>query len=218
MKRAAVLVGIPLLLILVWVSGGSHSDSTAEVRITADHPTDLRSSVIAAMVGLGGVRVGEQTTYDGRGSSTLNFDIPTARLEEALRVLDGLGATVTSQRVDLSSAVDNAKGVGTQLGDVSGCLQQVGAKTTAEGCREVLDAVRAKLDASSVDLERARLTVEISPSGVSNPALIIAIALLCCAAIGMAVMVWRSTRRPADVDLREFPDFGSDDELHLRRN
>jgi len=170
------------------------------------------------MVGLGGVRVGEETSYDGRGSSTLRFDLPTARLEEALRALDGLGATVTSQRVDLSSATDEAKDVGTRLGDISGCLQRVGSETTAASCREVLDAVRRRLDTSSIDVERSRLTVVISPSGVSNPALLIAVALLCCAAIGLGVLLWRSTRRPPDVDLTQFPDLGSDEELHLRRN
>ncbi len=218
MKRAAVLVGIPLVLALLWMSSGPRSDSTAEVRITADHPTELRTSVVAAMVGLGGVRVGEETSYDGRGSSKLAFDVPTARLEEALRALDGLGATVTEQRVDLTSAVEDAKGVGASLDLVSGCLDRLGSSTNAQNCRDALGIARRQLDSSSVNLERSRLTVEISPSGVSNPALIVAIALLFCAAIGLGVMLWRSTRRVPEVDLREFPEFGSDDELHLRRN
>ncbi|MCC6227085.1 MAG: hypothetical protein IT195_11875 [Microthrixaceae bacterium] len=218
MKRAAALVGIPLLLALLWVSSESRSTNTAEVRITADRPTELRTSVIAALVGLGGVRVGEETSYSGRGSSKLAFDVPTARLEDALRSLDGLGGTVTSQRVDLTSAVDDSKRIDTSLGDVSDCLQRLGQGTTSETCRNALAGARKQLESSSVDLERSRLEVQVDPSGVSNPALIIAIALLCSAALGLGVMLWRSTRRPPDIDLTDFPDFGSDDELHLRRN
>lgn len=218
MKRVAVLVGIPFLLALLWVSSESKSGHSAEVRITADHPTELRSSVIAAMVGLGGVRVGENTTYDGRGSSRLEFDIPTARLEEALRSLDGLGGTLNRQEVDLTTAAEDSRAVDRSLDEVSDCLDRLGEATTSVACRNALAAARKQLDSASVDLERSRLAVQIDPSGVSNPALVIAIALLCSAALGLGVMLWRSTRHPPEIDLTDFPDFGSDDELHLRRN
>ena len=224
-KRTLMLLALPVALAVVWAVRSTGGDRSAQVDITADHPTDLRTAVIASMSNLGGVRVSEHTSFDGRGSSELTFDVPTAKLEAALGALDGLGGTVTDQQVDLSQATDQAKDVTSRLGDLEGCLSKVSdASSVSSGrsalstCQSDLSAVTSKMDSATVALDRAQLVVRIHPTGVSNPALIVAVILLLGAAAALGVLMWRSSRSHQDVDLREIGQFDSDDDLHLRRN
>jgi hypothetical protein len=70
-----------------------------------------------------------------------------------------------------------------------------------------------------VDLTTSVLVVKISPISGSNPALIVAVLLLIIAAIGIALLLWRTDRFHPSVDVREMAEFeGVDDDLHLRRN
>jgi len=220
-----MLLALPVALAVVWAarsSGGAHS---AQVDISADHPTQLRTAVIASMSNLGGIRTGEHTSFDGRGSSELTFDVPTGKLEDALGALDGLGGTVTDQQVDLTDATNQAKDVTSRLGDLQGCLSKVAdssgvssGKAALSTCQDDLAAVTTTMGAASVALDRAQLVVRIHPTGVSNPALIVAIILLLGAAAALGALMWRSSRSHEELDLREMTHYDSDDDLHLRRN
>jgi hypothetical protein len=220
-KRNALLLGIPAVLLVLLLSEGFGSSHSAEISITADHPAEFRRTVLATVVALGGERTGESTDFAGRGSSTLTFAVPTARLEETLDALGDLGGAVTDQQVDLSSATDDAQSMSDRLDDVAGCLDSAGSSSQAIAeCRADLDAAVGRFDEAGVDLERSELVVDISASGVSNPALVLAIVLLIAAAAGGAVLLWRLWRpsAPSDVDLRDFDEYDGDDDIHLRRN
>jgi hypothetical protein len=220
-KRTVLLLGIPAVLLVLLLSEGFGSSHSAEISITADHPAEFRRTVLATVGSLGGERTGEETSFAGRGSSTLTFSVPTARLEETLEALGSLGGTVTDQEVDLSSASDEAKSMSDRLDDVSSCLESAGSSAQALAqCRADLATATGRFDSAGVDLERSELVVDIKASGVSNPALVVAVVLLIGAAVGGGVLIWRVARpsgRP-DVDLREYDEFDGDDDLHLRRN
>jgi hypothetical protein len=220
-KRTALLLGIPAVLLVLLLSEGLGSSHSAEISITADHPTQFRRTVLATVVALGGERTGESTEFGGRGSSNLTFSVPTARLEETLDALGSLGGTVTDQEVDLSSATDEAQSMADQLDEVQSCLDSAGSSAQAIAeCRSDLATATGKFDSAGVDLERSELVVDIEAAGVSNPALVLAVVLLIAAAVAGAVLIWRTTRPGArtDVDLREYDEYDGDDDLHLRRN
>jgi hypothetical protein len=223
-KRTVLLVGVPLVLVVLWMAERTGSEHSAKIDIVADHPTDFRRTVTATVVGLGGQRVGESTSFGGRGSSRLTFEVPTAHLEDALDALGQLGGRVTDQQVDLTDASADATSMSDQLDEVRSCLAEVGTSGDVSNrlseCRSALDQATGRLESSKVDLATSTLDVEIEAAGVSNPALVIAIVLLIAAAIGAAVLVWRMSRGngTAAVDLRDFDGYESDDDLRLRRN
>ena len=221
-KRTALLVGLPAVLLVLWLADQSGSSHSAKVDIVADHPTEFRRTVIATVVGLGGERIGEETSFGGRGASELRFAVPTGRLEEALDALGRLGGEITDQQVDLADASDEARSVADQLDDARRCIDRADVTDPAAlaACQADLDQASGRLGSAKVDLATATLAVDIQPTGVSNPALVIAIVLLIAGAIGAAVLVWRMTRIRHDdeVDLRDFDDYQSGGDLHLRRN
>jgi hypothetical protein len=223
-KRTVLLIGVPLVLVVLWLADHAGAEHSAKVDIVADHPTDFRRTVIATVTGLGGRRVGESTSFGGRGSSRLTFEVPTAHLDDALDALGRLGGRVTDQQVDLTDASAKATSMSDQLAEVRSCLAGVGTSGDVSGrldeCRTTLDRATGQLDASKVDLTTSTLDVEVEAAGVSNPALVIAIVLLIAGAIGAAILVWRMSRDTgvAALDLRDFDGYESDDDLHLRRN
>jgi hypothetical protein len=220
-KRTALLLGVPAVLLLVLAGQHLGTSHSAEISIAADHPTEFRRTVMATIVALGGERTAEETSFGGRGSSKLTFAVPTARLEDALDALGKLGGTVTDQEVDLASASDQAQSMSDQLDDVASCLSSAGGSSSAVArCRDDLDAATGRFQSAELDLERIELVVDIHPTGVSNPALVVAVVLLIAAACGGAVLIWRTARpsRSEEVDLREYDEFDGDDDLHLRRN
>jgi hypothetical protein len=220
-RKAILLIGIPAVLVAFLVADGVGSSHSAEISITADHPTEFRETVLATVRSLGGDLVGEDTSFGGRGSSKLTFSVPTVRLEQALDALGDLGGQVTDQQVDLSDATAQAQSMSDRLDALRGCLADAGnGDASLSQCRDDLDAASAQLRGAQVDLERSELVVDVEASGVSNPALVVAVVLLIAAAIGGAVLVWRVARPAAApaVDLRHYDDFEDDDDLHLRRN
>ena len=221
MKRTVLLLGIPAVLLALLLSEGLGSSHSAEISITADHPTEFRRTVMATVGALGGERTGEETSFGGRGSSHLTFAVPTARLEETLDALGDLGGQVTDQEVDLSSATDEAQSMADRLDDVASCLDSAGGSSQAIAeCRSDLDVATGRLNDAGIDVERSVLVVDIAAAGVSNPALVVAVVLLIAAAVGAAVLIWRFSRpgERSDVDLREFDEYDDGDDLHLRRN
>ena len=86
-------------------------------------------------------------------------------------------------------------------------------------CQEIADGVATQMDGSTVDVAKSELEVRISPSDGSNPLLVAAIFILLLAAVGLTVMVWRSSRLNPELDLRDMGDFPNyDDDAFLRRN
>jgi hypothetical protein len=221
-----MLLALPAVLLAVWASQSVGQRDTATIDITADNPTQLRSGVISRMNALGGVRVGEDSTFTGSGSSELRFSIPTAHLEDALDALGSLGGRVTDQQVDLSGSTTDARSVQSGLDRAKRCIDGVSASggsssvsAQVDECLASVDQVSQQFDQASVDLATSQLQVRIHPAEHSNPLLVTAIIVLLLAAGGLTVMVWRSSRQAEEVDLRalgEFPDF--DGEGFMRRN
>jgi hypothetical protein len=227
-KRLLLLAGLPILLLVVWAAGSASGRDVATVDVTAQNPTELRGGVIARMTQLGGVRIGERSSFTGTGESELRFRLPTARIEDALIALDALGGTVTSQEIDLSGSSETAQSVGRGLDDVQSCLSDLpgvldaGAEATSSQiatCQATLDRVSQQVDGATIDVDTSELEVRISPEGGSNPLLVAAIFVLLVAAVGLTVMVWRSSRLRPELDLRDIGDLPNfDDDAFLRRN
>jgi hypothetical protein len=221
-----MLLALPAVLLVVWASQSVGHGDTATVDVTADNPTQLRSDVISRMGLLGGVRVGEDSSFTGTGSSDLRFSIPTARLEDALDALGSLGGRVTDQQVNLSGSTTDAQSVQNGLDKAKQCIDGVSATARAstvsaqvDQCLASVDQVSQQFDQASVNLANSQLQVRIHPAEHSNPILVTAIVVLLLAAGGLTVMVWRSSRATTEVDLRgvsEYQDF--DGEGFLRRN
>ncbi|HKY15398.1 MAG TPA: hypothetical protein VJM33_10785 [Microthrixaceae bacterium] len=228
MKRALLLLALPLGLLFVWAAQNAGSRDAAVVEIDAHDPAQLRGAVLSRLGLFGAVRIGEKSSFTGSGSSELRFRIPTARLEEAMVALDSLGGNVTSQEVDLGETTDRASSVESGVDNLGGCLDDVdaalssgidAARARLAFCQASADEVGREIDGASVDVDESELDVRIHPIGGSNPVLMFAVALLLIAAVGLSVMVWRSTRERSDVDLRDIEEFESyDDDPFLRRN
>jgi hypothetical protein len=226
-KRKLLLIGVPLIVLIAWgVSSARSTRGDAEVDISAQHPVQLRGAVVAAINSAGGVRVSEDTDYDDGGSSTLKFDIPTVKIEQATQALTALGGRITDQRIDLTNAADQATAVGQKLTDARSCVDGLGsvasslaARAQLTRCRADLATVAGKLGNASVNLTTSALVVKISSISGFNPALIVAILLLLVAAVGIGILMWRTERFRPTVDVREMADYESTDgDLHLRRN
>jgi len=226
-KRKALLIGVPLIVVAAWAASsvrGGQSD--AEVDITAQHPIQLRGAAVAAITGVGGVNVSEDTNFDDGGSSNLKFNLPTAKIEEATRALAGLGGHITDQRVDLNDAANAANGVSQKLTAAQSCVNNLGAVVSSASaraqlaqCRTELATVAGQLSNSKVNLTTSVLVVKISPVSGFNPALLIAVILLLIAAGGIGLLMWRTERFHPMVDVREMAEFESGEgDLHLRRN
>jgi hypothetical protein len=227
-KRLLLLGALPLLLVVVWAADSAGGNDVATVDVVAKNPTELRGAVITRMGQLGGTRIGERSSFSGTGSSELNFRMPTARLEEALIALDSLGGTVTDQEIDISDSSDQAESVGRGIDDIQSCLDGLsgaagdGAAALNERiatCQGTADRVAGQMDGATVDVAQSELQVRISPSDSSNPLLVAAIFVLLLAAVGLTIMVWRSSRLHPELDLRDMGDFPNyDDDAFLRRN
>ena len=227
MKRKLLLIGVPVIVLAAWAfSSVNTSQGDAEVDISAQHPTQLRDSAVAAVNAAGGTRISEDTKFDDGEASELEFEVPTARIEEATRALSGLGGHVTDQRVDLSAAADAAASVNQKLTDARDCVDRlpaavssVAARSQLSQCRTQLANVAGQIGTSKVNLTTSVLVVKITPISTFNPALLVAIILLIVAAVGMGILVWRSDRFRPTVDMRDLAEYESvDGDLHLRRN
>jgi hypothetical protein len=197
------------------------------VEIDAQDPAQLRGAVLARMSQLGGIRIGETTSFTGAGASELRFRIPTTRLEEAMVALDSLGGNVTSQSLDLSGLADRATTVESGVADLQTCLDGVAgalrvnpadATERLASCQTTASRVGNEIDGASLSVDESELEVRIAPSTSSNPVLVAAILLLLAAAVGLSVMVWRAAKAKGEVDLRDIDDFGQFDDPFLRRN
>jgi hypothetical protein len=203
-KRSALLLAIPLVLLAIWASAPDEGGTGATVRIVAEQPTELRSAVIATVRSHGGTRVGERTEYSDRGSSELRFTVPAARLEEAMNALGDLGGTVTSQQVDLSDAAAAAGQLTDGLAELDRCLGRVGASgtgaTSMADCQELSRSLAARVRSGTTDLGAVPLVVRVDASGVSSGAMSALIIVLLVLAIVVAAVVWRTTRPRAAGD------------------
>lgn len=198
MKRSALLIAIPLVLLAIWASSPSEPASGATVRIVAERPTELRSAVIASIKSHGGTRVGERTDYSDRGSSELRFTVPAARLDEAMTALGELGGTITAQQVNLSDAAEAAGSLTHGLAELERCMGKAAtggaAATQLPQCQELARSLATRLRAGPTELDAVELSVRVDASGVSSGAMSALIIVLLILAIVVAALVWRSTR------------------------
>jgi len=227
-KRVLTLLGLPVLLGLVWWSGSAKGPgATAEVAIDTTEVTQVRGDVIDRLTALGATKVGEDTAYGDESQSKLRFRIPTVRLEEALAGLDGIGGTVTAQRVQLADVDAAADGVADELAGVGTCLEALSddvgrssadATRRLEQCRERLTATDQRLTEVPDVAGDAVLSVDISRTSTTSAPLIVAVVLLGVVLATMAYLTLRSTRGPI-VDVTEpRRDRLATDELYERRN
>lgn len=211
MKRSALLVAIPLVLLAIWAASPRERTTGASVRIVAERPTELRSAVIASVKSHGGTRVGERTDYSDGGSSELRFTVPAARLDEAMAALGDLGGTITAQQVNLTDAAEAAGSLTEGLAELERCMSKAGsggaAATQLTQCQDLARALAARLRAGPTDLDAVELSVQVDKSGVSSGALSALIIVLLILAIVVAALVWRSTR-PREVDSGRAPPPG----------
>ncbi len=217
------MIGLPIVVLAAWAAsalGTQHSD--AEVDISAQHPTELRGAVVAAINAAGGVRIAEDTSYSGAGSSQLTFHVPTARLEQATEALGGLGGHITDQRIDLVDASSQAAGVSQKLTDAQSCMSGVqtaqpsAARDALSKCQTEIADVASRLDNSKVDLSTTDLVVKITAPSSENLPLIAAILLVVAVAIGVGVMIKRIDDKRLPPVVREIEKFPAE-ELDLHR-
>ena len=227
MRRILLLVGLPLLLIVIWRFDSSSGPSTnATVEIDTNRVTELRGAVISRLVGVGAVKVGEQTSFDD-GNSELTFKVPTARLEEALAELNNVGGQVTSQKVDLSSADQQAESVSDQLSGIEGCFGKVAGALAAldrhsrdqmATCQQKLRDVNSSFGSAKADLETTQLRVTLHAHDPITWWLTLAVAFFVIALGVMGFTTWRSIRADRMIDLSDHDEAAPRDELYLRRN
>lgn len=230
MRRTALLIGLPVMLLIMW--GGSNAGSPrgeVHVDIESADVSGSRGAVISRLAGIGGSRIGENTDFDDSKATTseLTFDIPVLRIEEALAELADVGGEVTSTKLDVSTANDDARSVNESLGGVQTCLSNVaddlsaGADRAAEALDDCSTDVRSLNDRVAgvgSPLETATLTVKISPRTVSSAGLFWAVGALAVVLAVMAFLTLRSARNNDLVDLTDPEVSRFDQELRLRRN
>lgn len=226
MRRILLLVGLPVVLLAVWKINSTESPTNATVDIDTNKVVELRGAVISRLASVGGVKVGENTSFDD-GNSNLVFKIPTARLEEALAELDVVGGQVTNQRIDVGSADSEAESVGEQLRGVQGCFRGLGGtlanldtgeRNRLADCRQRLDKVSSSFDAAPTDLSSTDLRVNLHAHDPITWWLTLAVATFVVALIVMGFTTWRSIRRDRVIDLSDDVEVEARDELYLRRN
>ena len=218
-------MALPLGLILLWSASNTRTNASASIEITAENPTTFRNTVITEMREFGAVRVGEETSYTGSGSSVLTFRITTDRLEEALISLGGLGGSVVGQTVDIADLSEEAGSLDRSLAGVQRCLNSVGgaidvatdAGEQLQRCRESLEAATGSFE-SAISQHESDLEVRVLPATNRNPMVLATIFILLATAAGLGVLVWRTARTRTEVDLRTGSVFELDDEGYLRRN
>jgi hypothetical protein len=199
------------------------------VDIQSSDVAAARGAVISRLAGIGGVRTGEDTEFDKSEatSSELTFEIAVMRIEEALAALADVGGEITSTRLDVGSASQDARSVNDSLGNVQTCLSQVAdgladsAATAAENlqsCETDVRALNDRVAGVGSPLETAELSVRISPRSNGSIALFWAVGVLALVLAGMAYLMLRSARQDDLIDLND-PDLARfDEELRLRRN
>ena len=228
MKRILWLVAVPVGLALLWGADAARTpERTAEVRITTDQVTALRGSVIARLQTLGATRTGEHTTFDGQGTSQLDFLLPSEKLEEAMTILGQLGGTVTDQSVTVQTPATD-RTVNDELDKLQGCLADVSdgmnnkagvsvaAQSDLGACRDRLRRVSA--DVSTTMPPDSLLRVTIAPTDARSPWLTLTIIALILGTIFVTVLTVRASRASRTLDLRLDEQLSRTDELYLRRN
>lgn len=227
MKRALVLLAVPVALgALWWVGERARPSTSAEVEIVTDEVLPLRGTVISRLATIGGVRIAERTDFAGRGDAQLTFRVPAARLEEALVELGEAGGTVRSQEIDLEEASAAATDLNRRISDIEGCLgdaaeatdDPLGARDDLAACRDRLRDVSSSLEVAQPRVDDATLTVRIQAASSSNAILVAGIAMLAVALAVMAFLTLRSARHDRLHDLTDRVDLSDhDDDLHLGR-
>lgn len=226
MKRIAWLVAVPVGLALVWGAGSARTPArSAEVALTTDQVSALRTSVIARLQALGAERIGEHTTFDGQGAAELDFQLPTAKIEESLTVLGQLGATVTDQRVAVQTASADQP-LAERLDRLQSCLSDVSEAVptrSANATRSELGACRDRLrqtaaDAASALPPEATLRVTISPVDASSPWMAVTFVALLFGGVFACIAMVRARTASKAIDLRLDEQLSRTDELFLRRN
>ena len=209
-----LLFAIPSgLLVMWWVSTSASPDSAAEIEVVTDNVAALRGTVIARMTAVGGVRVGEDTSYSGQGASTLEFRVPANRLEDALTELGDVGGQVTSQRINMDTASDSADQLKRELSGLDACLEDL-SRVVARGdagavaadlgsCQRRLDTLTSSVTDAGAEISDVAVRVRISPASSTNLLLILAIAIMAVALATMMVLTLRTIREERTIDLSD---------------
>lgn len=212
MRRTLLLFAIPIGLLTVWwLTNSATPESAAEVEVVTDDVAALRGTVIARMTAVGGVRVGEDTNYSGQGASTLQFRVPSRRLEDALTELGGVGGQVTSQRINMDTTTASANQFERELAGLEACLTDLGgvmergdagaAATDLGSCQRRLDTVTTTLSSAGAELSDVVVSVRISPASSTNLLLLLAIGIMAVALATMMVLTLRTIREERTIDL-----------------
>ncbi len=230
MRRLALLIGLPVLLLVMWSAGeGGSPKGAVQVGIETSDVSGSRSAVISRLAGIGGVRTAEDTEFDDSvaTSSELTFDIAVMRIEEAIAELADVGGSLTSTKLDITSAGSDARSVDQSLTAVQNCLAGVATDLSANtaGAAEALDACESEVRSLGdrvagvgSPLETTELTVVITPRSNGSAALFWAVGALALVLAVMAYLTLRSARANDLIDISD-PDLSRfDRELQSRRN
>ncbi|HBX78634.1 MAG TPA: hypothetical protein DEG43_13395 [Acidimicrobiaceae bacterium] len=214
--------------LLMYSRGLSTGSSNAVVEVEASQVLEVRSTIISRLTNVGAVRVGEETSYESRGTSTVTFNIPALRLEEALIEIQQSGGAITKQKIDLEALTSSAEGITTELDRLSGCLgsastaiDDANATTisqTLTTCQNQLAKVDESMQQAPGQGENAQLTVKIRPPGSNNLVIWLALAVLIGLLVGIVLLI-----RRAGIAVRQVVDITDDPsdrerDLFLGRN
>lgn len=228
MKRTLVLLGLPVFLVFVWVTGESRApDATAEVSIDTDRVVEVRGVVISRLSEVGARKVAETTDYVDEGSSDLTFRVAPDRLERALNELALVGGSVTEQQVELEQFTADAGDLAQGLDDLDGCLDVVASnigtdsEALASGldtCREQLATATGRAEARPEATRSALLTVHLNQPSTRSIGLTVSVGLLSILLAVMAYLTIRSTRHDHVYDITEKGQPTHTEDLYHRRN
>lgn len=227
MKRIAILLALPVLLILVWaVADSTGGEARARVKVETDDVRGLRNELVRKLAEAGVPVRAETGAGTGDHSTTLTFELPVAGVEDALAILHA-NATVVEKTVDLEVAFSDVKSVESGLDTLDACLNRLqqhvessaitAARSSVAECRAQLDRTLARVDANPDLAEPVRLELRIERRGTNNLALV-AILLAVLVVLGvLGVRLLRAPHREEVIDVRaERAHPLNDDELFGR--
>lgn len=226
MKRIALLVALPLLLIVVWaVSDATQSTPAAVVTVETSDVRGTRNELVEKLAAAGAVVRSETGAGDEDRSTTIEFGLPVGGVEGALAVVHA-HSTVVDKTVHLEVAFSEVKSVAAGLDTLDSCLDRAvqhvesgavaSAKSSVAECRAQLDRTLARVEANADLAEPVALELTIERRGTSNLLLIVATVAVVIGLLAAAIRLLRPTPQEAVVDVRG--PRAAREELYDRRN
>ncbi|NLA36044.1 MAG: hypothetical protein GX868_10205 [Actinobacteria bacterium] len=226
MKRIALLVALPLLLIVVWaVSDSSRSDPAAVLTVETSDVRGTRNALVDKLAAAGAAVRSETGAGTEDKSTTIEFELPVGDVEAALAVVHA-NATVVDKEVTLDVAFSDVQSVESGLDTLDSCLNRAAqhvaseasgaAKSSLAECRAQLDRTLARVGANADLAEPVTLELTVKRRGTTSVVLVVATIALVIGLIAAAIRLLRPAPQQPVIDVRR--PRPAREELYDRRN